>query len=457
MKSFLRLFFACLFFFVSSSSLPVAPFGVSDAYAQSAQKAKPAKKKTAKKSTSKKRSSAQKVQRDTSSFTNDARFAALVVDARTGNVLYEKNSNGIRHPASLTKMMTLYLTFEALKSGRWRMDSTIPISVKAAAQPQTNINLLPGDRIPVQTAIDALIVRSANDVAMAIAEALGETQFNFAIMMNNKARQLGMRNTTFHNPSGLPDARQITTAVDLAKLAIALRRDFPEYYPYFSHTRFSFQGRTYEGHNRLLGRYPGADGVKTGFINASGFNLVTSVKRGNTSLVGVIMGGRTGAGRDQEMMSMLDRTFIQLAQGQAKTKPVPALAVKPAQPVEEPAETEEVAQEQAPATQVTERLEEKPVAAPAVTSQRAAAKLRNWSIQVGMFPQSENAREAVASARQIAQDALKGSKALYKPITHRGKKLTMARLTGLSAEDAKQACAALSAQKRQCLMVRGGK
>lgn len=456
MKSHLRLFFACLFTFVASCTLPVAHFGASDAHAQPAHKAKAIHKKPAKGS-SKKRSSAQKVQRDTSSFTNDARFAALVVDAKTGNVLYEKNSNGIRHPASLTKMMTLYLTFEALKSGRWRMDSMIPVSAKAASQPQTNISLEPGDMIPVQTAIDALIVRSANDVAMAIAEALGETQFNFALMMNNKARQLGMRNTSYHNPSGLPDARQITTAVDLAKLGIALRRDFPEYYPYFSHTRFSFQGRTYEGHNRLLGRYPGADGVKTGFVNASGFNLVTSVKRGNTSLVGVILGGRTGAGRDQEMMSMLDRTFIQLAQGQARTKAVPALALKPAQPAEEMTEAEETPQSETPAAQSAERLEEKPIAASAATLPRASAKLRSWSIQVGMFPQDDNAREAVASARQIAPSALKTAKAQYKPVTHRRKKLIMARLSGLTAEDAKEACAALAAQKRQCLMVRGGK
>lgn len=282
------------------------------------EKTSAAKKKTAKVIKVKPRTTAKvkalkPVRSNTSSTPSRERFAALVVDASNGQVLYEVNASETRHPASLTKMMTLYLLFDSLKRGRVNMDSLLPVSVKAASAAPTNISLMPGDRITVKTAIESLIVRSANDSAMVVAEALGGSQDGFADAMNRKARQLGMNDTRFYNPSGLPDARQITTAYDLARLGIALKRDFPEYYGYFSIREFTFRGREYTGHNRLLGRYPGADGIKTGYVNMSGFNLVTSVKRGNTRLVAVVLGGNTAASRDQQMMDMLDRTFASLA------------------------------------------------------------------------------------------------------------------------------------------------
>ncbi len=241
------------------------------------------------------------------------RPAALVVNADTGEIFYESHAGELRHPASLTKMMTLYLLFDAIKQGKVGMDSMIPISEHAAGMPAMNMNFTPGDRITVKTAIEAMVVRSANDVAMATAEALGGSEEGFSDMMNRTAKELGMKDTHLYNPSGLPDDRQITTAYDLVRLAIALQRDFPEYYHFFSQQEFNFRGQTYEGHNRLLGRYPGADGIKTGFIRASGYNLVTSAKRGRWRLIGVVIGGRTGASRDQEMMEMLDRVFTQLA------------------------------------------------------------------------------------------------------------------------------------------------
>ncbi len=240
------------------------------------------------------------------------RFAALVVDASTGRVLYEKNAGSVRYPASLTKMMTLYLTFDALKKGKLSMDDGLPVSAKAASQPQTNISLSAGDSLPVRSAIESLVVRSANDSSLVLAEALGDTEWNFALMMTKKARELGMKNTVFRNPNGLPDNKQHTTAYDMARLAIALRRDFPEYYPFFKLRSFNYDGITYPGHNRVLDRYPGADGVKTGFINSSGFNLVTSVKKDGYNIVAVIMGGTSASGRDNMMVDMLDRTFAQL-------------------------------------------------------------------------------------------------------------------------------------------------
>jgi D-alanyl-D-alanine carboxypeptidase len=231
--------------------------------------------------------------------------------------LYEKNADALRYPASLTKMMTLYLTFEALKNGDLDIGQSIPVSAKAAGQPQTNISLDQGDRLPVRTAIESVVVRSANDSAMALGEALGRTEFNFALMMTQKARELGMKNTVFRNPNGLPDNKQHTTALDMAKLAIALRRDFPEYYHYFKLTSFEYNGVTYPGHNHVMERYPGVDGVKTGFIRASGFNLVTSIRKDGHSIVAVILGGSSIASRDNQMIALLDKTFEQL---EAKNK-----------------------------------------------------------------------------------------------------------------------------------------
>ena len=225
-----------------------------------------------------------------------------MVDAQTGQVLYSKNADALRYPASLTKMMTLYLTFEALKDGKLDLKQTVSVSGKAAAQPQTNIALDRGERLPLRTAIESIVVRSANDSAMVLGEALGGTEFNFALLMSKKARELGMKNTVFRNPSGLPDNKQHTTAFDMARLAIALRRDFPDYYHYFSMSSFTYNGVTYPGHNHVMERYPGVDGVKTGFIRASGYNLVTSAERDGHRIVAVIMGGSTITARDNQMI-----------------------------------------------------------------------------------------------------------------------------------------------------------
>jgi D-alanyl-D-alanine carboxypeptidase len=210
-------------------------------------------------------------------------------------------------------MMTLYLTFDALKHGDLSMDDMLTVSEKASRQPQTNISLERGDKLPVRTAIESVVVRSANDSATVLAEALGRTEFNFALMMTRKARELGMKDTVFRNPSGLPDNKQHTTALDMAKLAIALRRDFPQYYHFFKLTSFEYNGITYPGHNHVMERYPGVDGIKTGYIRASGYNLVTSAEKNGHRIVAVIMGGSTVASRDSQMISLLDKCFSQLA------------------------------------------------------------------------------------------------------------------------------------------------
>lgn len=241
--------------------------------------------------------------------TDPSKDAALIIDGTSGKILYARNQNDERHPASLTKMMTLYLLFDAIKKGQLSLNSTIPISAHAASQRPTNLHLHSGDQINVDLAIKAVVVRSANDVAAAIAEALGGTEGHFAEMMTAKARALGMRNTFYHNASGLPDNLQITTASDLAILARHVAYDFPQYYHYFSTPAFSFRGVDYVTHDNLIGRYRGTDGIKTGYTGASGFNLVSSVVRDNTHIIGVVMGGRSATKRDREMMRLLDLTF----------------------------------------------------------------------------------------------------------------------------------------------------
>jgi len=245
--------------------------------------------------------------------TQSSRYAALVMDADTGEIFYSRNADSKRFPASLTKMMTLYMTFEALSQGKLTMSTELEVSPKAANQPQTNVGLEEGDTIRVADAIRALVVHSANDVSVVLAEAIANSDSAFATRMTKKARELGMQNTVFRNPNGLPDVNQYTTARDMAKLGIALRRDFPQYYNFFKTKEFRWGGRTYTSHNRVFGKFPGVDGIKTGYIRMSGFNLVTSVNHNGYNVIAVVMGGQTAAMRDSHMVSLLERTFEVLA------------------------------------------------------------------------------------------------------------------------------------------------
>ncbi|WP_089793982.1 serine hydrolase [Halomonas korlensis] len=238
------------------------------------------------------------------------RYAGIVIDADSQEILYAENADKLRYPASLTKMMTLYLMFEALEERRVSLTQPLPVSSAAAAMPATKLWLKPGDSISVEKAIEVLVVRSANDVAVVVAEALGGNHANFARMMTDKARELGMQNTVFRNASGLPDAGQVTTARDMVVLSRRLMQDFPQYYPYFSHQSFTWRGKTHTGHNRLLKTYPGADGLKTGFIRASGFNVATSAVRDGRRLLTVVMGGFTAASRDEHTADLLNRSFV---------------------------------------------------------------------------------------------------------------------------------------------------
>jgi D-alanyl-D-alanine carboxypeptidase len=423
--------------------------------------------------------------------------AAIVVDAESGSVLYESNADARTYPASLTKMMTLYLLFEAIEAKRVKLDDKFPVSAHAAIQPATDLRLRAGQSISVEKAILALIVHSANDAAVVVAEALGGTESQFAAMMTKKARQLGMTSTTYRNASGLPDKGQLTNARDMAILSRALITRFPDFYPYFATESFTHGGRVYTTHNHVVENYPGADGLKTGYIRASGYNVATSAIRNGRRIIAVVMGGRSAYARDTQMMAMLDQGFA-LAGTQPKTQvasaklpQAPTITAQPAKtatsvgaptmlmPAAKPqAETLQAAAaiqqagaapeavtvqvavpaDEAVAVKAADTLEEsaaaqvasiEPTAAPATKSSGAKGR---WGIQVGAFNAYEPALSAakraskrvakwVKNAQVVVDETAKGKTTLYR-----------ARLVGLTKQNAQKACRQLKAKAIDCLV-----
>ncbi len=242
----------------------------------------------------------------------NSKYAAYVVHADTGDVLFDRYSTARRYPASLTKMMTLYLLFEELDAGNITLQSKLKVSARAAGQPPSKLGLKAGATINVETAIEALVVKSANDVAAVVAEHISGSEWRFAKKMTAKARTLGMTRTRFRNASGLPNSKQVTTARDMAVLGQRVVQDFPQYYHYFSAKSFTWGGRTYASHNRLVNTYNGADGIKTGYTRRSGFNLVTTAVNGDNRLIGVVLGGRTSRSRDKHMRDILNKAFASI-------------------------------------------------------------------------------------------------------------------------------------------------
>lgn len=246
------------------------------------------------------------------SFTAPAsaeKYASIVIDMQTDEVLHARHADEARYPASLTKAMTLYMLFDALKSGEVKLHERMRVSRMAAAQPPSSLRLKMGSTITVKQAIYALVTKSANDVAVVVAERLGGTEPRFATLMTVKARSMGMTNTTFRNASGLPDARQLSTARDMAVLAERLLEDHADYYGYFSNTKFTWGRASYKNHNRLIGRVEGVDGIKTGYTRASGFNLMTSAKRRGRRVIAIMYGGSTARSRDQHVTELIEAAY----------------------------------------------------------------------------------------------------------------------------------------------------
>ncbi len=324
-------------------------------------------------------------------------YAAIVVDAKTGEVLFSRNADLRRYPASLTKMMTLYLIFEDLERGKISLSSRLSVSTNAANQAPSKLGLAAGSTIRVEDAILALVTKSANDVAMAVAENLSASAAAFAQRMTSTARSLGMNSTTFRNPHGLPDSGQITTARDMATLGRALQDRFPQYFGYFSTRSFTWNGVTYSNHNNLLGNVTSVDGIKTGYTRASGYNLVTSLKRDNRHVVAVVMGGNSSASRDQHMRDLI-AAYLPRAYAGLRTAPLvvasPLDLIPVPLPRANPARTDPV---------VTAAITPPEPILPAAEGdfdpmQPPPPLPIGWAIQIGAFPSEAAAYERLTEA-----------------------------------------------------------
>lgn len=444
----------------------------------------------------------------------NSKYAGIVVDAKTGKVLYANNANARRYPASTTKIMTLYVLFEELEAGRLSLNTKMKVSRYAAGRPPTKLGLRTGGSLRVKDAIYALITKSANDASTVIAEHISGSEAAFARRMTRTARAIGMRNTTFKNPHGLPNSKQVTTAADLALLGRAMQDRFPKYYKYFNTRSYTYAGRRMGNHNKLLGRVRGVDGIKTGYTRASGFNLVTNVMRGDRHIVAVVLGGRTGKSRDAQMVKLINqylpkayagrRTTPMLYAG-AKTriefpkvawaKPVPkagaarapaspvlayadpsAPSAKPTDPIARMLEKTGTASKPATKTQLianslaapavpqtAPQLSKKPVASSQPISQKLAAladrkeqelDTSGWHIQISATDSQDKAIKILKDARTAAAAALRNKRMYTEPVKAKAQTLYRARFVGFETKTAAwDACAALKKAKYSCYAV----
>ncbi|MBB4576190.1 MULTISPECIES: D-alanyl-D-alanine carboxypeptidase family protein [Rhizobium] len=401
--------------------------------------------------------------------------ASLILDARTGKVLAAENADTLNHPASLTKMMTLYLTFEALKRGRIAWDTPIKMSKYAAARPPTKLGVKAGGTITVREAVYGMIVKSANDAAAAMAETLGGSESGFARMMTAKARQLGMSRTVFVNASGLPNSSQVTTARDMSTLGVALMKHYPNEYRLFSMASFNFRGKTVRGHNNLMYRYQGMDGIKTGYTNASGFNLVSAVKDGNRRVVGVVLGGRTARSRDAKMAALLDR-YLGRASGGARLmasvgakEAVEVASAADASDVPVPLNAPRSAGDAAPNGLGANSLAyaddavvplERPAAmdeilAAGKTVKPSAEKADGtWQIQISAAPSADAARALLAQAQSEGGAPLVSASPYTEAVGTGANKIYRARFVGFASKDAAvSACDALKQRSYDCMLL----
>jgi len=384
-----------------------------------------------------------------------AKYASIVIDADTGEILHEVNADGMNYPASLTKMMTLYLAFEALDNGQLKLDQKLTVSTHAASRAPSKLGLEPGESVAVRDLILALVTKSANDAASVVAEGLGGSELAFAERMTQKARKLGMRNTVFHNASGLPDPGNRTTARDLATLARALYRDFPDHYHYFSTREFVYHGAVHANHNHLMSSFQGMDGIKTGYINASGFNLAASAKRDNRRLIGVVMGGESARARDAHMAQLLNAAFAS-----RRGNPNNMMVAK----AEEPADVESappapakrgIAARAVSALSPVSRAEAAPLAGDAGTLRKVGERvgqLQHWSVQLGAFSHHAAAEKAAASVTKLP--VAKGkSVVILEPAKTDTERLYRARLVNFTKQEANAVCSSLHKRHLKCSVV----
>jgi len=398
-----------------------------------------------------------------------AKYASMVVDADTGEVLHSVNADNRNYPASLTKMMTLYLLFDQIDSGKVRLTDEMPVSAHAAGQAPSKLNLRPGQTLVVEDAILGLCTKSANDAAVTVGEFLGGTEPAFAEMMTRKAHELGMRQTTFRNASGLPNLQQMTSARDMATLARALMHNHPREYHYFSTKNFTYNGAPMHNHNHLMDWYEGTDGIKTGYIAASGFNLVASVKRDGRRLIGVVFGGESGPSRDKHMAKLLDAAFaqkpgsagVELSEQQPEPKDqIAAVAAAAAAEEEDAAPVKKVAVATRPVV-LHQLAAVKAKAKPAPQEAGDAdeddtAEDDNWAIQVGAFSQQAKARQAANAVVQKLGKLLEDGDVSIAKHKKGGHAVFLARVTGLPEDAARAACKRLAKSHAACSVLSGG-
>lgn len=428
-----------------------------------------------------------------------AKFSTVVVDARTGSIISADDADGRRYPASLTKMMTLYIVFQDLKAGRIKLSTPLKVSRRAAGMSPSKLGLKPGSTITVEQAIKALVIKSANDAAATVGENLGRgSEAAFAQRMTRVAQSIGMKRSTFKNASGLPNPGQVTTARDMATLGLRLMRDFPQYYPYFRSTSFVYKGRVIRGHNRLVGRFPGTDGIKTGYINASGFNLVTSTKRDGKRVVGVVMGARSSGSRNAHMMTIISRALPKAKSGNtvaavagsssgainplAKSKPA-ALAVAeiktPTEAVQDKDLMAAVAAEAAVETAEDEGENEGPQVLEAKLDEpelstnskirkmpfsvKPAAKKSDeltvaslpeaYTVQIGAFANKKDAQTTLGNMRAAVGKDMRGKDAYTISVKKNGKVTYRVMISGFSEKSAKSSCAKASKMGKACTVL----
>lgn len=369
-----------------------------------------------------------------------AGYASFVMDARSGEVFYARNADARNFPASLTKIMTLFMVFEALDTGRLKLDQALPVSRRAAGQAPSKLGLKVGQTITVRDAIGALSVKSANDVATVVAEAIGGTEIKFAQMMTNRAHEIGMRRTTFKNASGLPNRGQLSTARDMAILGREMLVRFPDHYEHFSDLTFRYGKRTYSNYNKLLKTYAGMDGIKTGYIRASGFNLVASAERNGVRLIGVVFGGKTGQSRDAHMASLLNRTW---GRAQAHSTYAALPVAKPVIPGQTP-------------TTVAPRLALTQVPSAGTTPGNIRDNiggLLDWGVQVGAFKGYSRAHLAAGEASQRLRGLPATATIEVLSLDTKGATLFRARIVGMQEDIARNVCRQLRSSGSACAMV----
>lgn len=400
---------------------------------------------------------------------SEPKYAAIVVDANTGEVLYAKRADSPRYPASITKIMTMYLVMEAMSEGRVKPTDMVTISARAASQPPTKLGVAAGDQVSVDDALKALATRSANDMAVALAEHIAGTEQRFAALMTLRGQELGMGNTRFVNASGLPDSRQISSARDIAIMSRAVMRDFPQYYGYFSIKSFYFRGRLITSHNRLMGQFAGMDGLKTGYINASGFNLAASAVRDGRRLIAVVLGGRSTATRDDHVEDLLLTGFDVLKRrslgesitvAQSMFEPVmEGPVIRPPTAMGDSGETGGLrvvlTDGPAPSYPMTVQRSMAPIADPVTkpTPVKKAAPKKprgRYVVQAGAFKSKDQARQQLkliqrrfASSFSGAEPDIGGAVGGYYRV----------RFEGMTADDARDACKTLKAKKQACMVI----